>query len=619
VGADFKVGPWLVEPGLNTVSRNGSNVHLEPKVMEVLVCLARHAGETVPKDQLMREVWSDTFVTDDVLIRAVSELRRIFEDDAREPSFIQTIPKRGYRLIAPVKRIEKQTTPLSSSPLVGTEPSGPIRKRRALAVALVTVALIVLTVGARSLWFGKSTSTQIRSIAVLPLENLSGDPNQEYLSDGMTDVLITDLAQMGSLKVISRTSSMQYKQTKKSLPEIARELNVDGIIEGTVQRSGERVRITAQLFYAPSDKHLWANSYERDLKDVFALERDVSSDIARQVHVRLRTEGSTRLTEPHPVTLVALEAYLRGNSHMHKFGRGLGDEELRLASQHFRQAIDAEPNFAPAFVGMSKARHETLRSSSEDVEMARNSAERATELDPNLSDAWTQLADIQCDFWEWAAAEQDYRRALALNPNDALAHEHLGWVLDAFGRMEEGWKHAELAQQLDPNESHIEVALDHRHQYDQSIQHLTTMLEADPDNGVLHHKLYESYAGKGMYEEAIAQLGQTLVLFGLSDSAAKVRAAFPASGYQGAMRRYAEELEHLNATNQVFAPINIAIAYTAAGDKDRALYWLEQIHKFRGRRTAGYPVVLINRTPTLEPLHDDLRYANLLQRMGLPR
>jgi TolB-like protein/Tfp pilus assembly protein PilF len=465
---------------------------------------------------------------------------------------------------------------------------------------------------------GNAAAPRIQSIAVLPPQNVSPDPSQEYFAEGMTDALITDLAQIGDLKVISRTSSMQYKQTKKSLPEIARELNVDAILEGSVQRSGDRVRISAQLIHAASDKHLWANSYERDLRDVFALERDVTSDIAHQIQARVTTQNQPRSTEPRPVNPAALEAYLQGNSHMHKFSRGFGDEELIRASEYFRQAIDAEPDFAPAYVGLSKARRGTMQSSGEDVEVAKKTAERAVELDPNLSDAWAALSDIRCDFWDWAGAEQDYRHALALNPNDAIAHKQLGSLLDARGRLDEGWKEAEIAQQLDPNEDHLEPALDNRHEYDQIIQHITTMLDVDPENGVLHYDLYEGYAGKGMYNEAVQQLERTMVLFGLQESAAKVRQAFAASGHKGAMREWAKELEYLYATNQVLVPINLAAAYVAAGDKDRAFYWLEQAYKRRGHGGPGYSMVDLKREPGLEPLHSDPRYMDLLRRVGLP-
>jgi tetratricopeptide (TPR) repeat protein len=302
---------------------------------------------------------------------------------------------------------------------------------------------------------------------------------------------------------------------------------------------------------------------------------------------------------------------------MHRFTRGAGDEELGLASQYFRQAIAIEPDFAPAYVGMARARRGTLRSSFEDEDIARRAAERALQLDPSLSDAWTVSGDIKCDYWDWAEAEHDYRRALAINPSDAIAHEHLGWLLDAFGRLNEGWQEATAAQQLDPREEHLEPALDNRHEYDEVIQHINTMLQADPNNGYLHHKLYEGYSGKGMHKEAVEQLEQTAVLFGFPQSAIRLRQAFRSSGYPGAMRQYARELERLHSTNQVFMPINVADAYLAAGDKDRAFYWLEQAYRCRGLGNAGIAMVFLNRDPGLESLRSDHRYKDLVRRVGL--
>jgi len=251
---DFRVGPWLVKPSLNTISRNGTTLRLEPKVMEVLVCLAGRPGEAFPKETLLQTVWPDTFVSEDVLKRCISELRRVFEDDAREPRIIETIPKRGYRLVAPVELVQvtkEPLAPLSSEP-ASSELAGspaPPRRRRWWIGAAAIMGVVVITAVLIALRASRSArvTDNIRSLAVLPLQNLSADPAQEYFSDGMTDALITDLAQIGSIKVISRTSIIRYKKTDKSLPEIARELNVDGIIEGTVQRSGDRVRITAQL------------------------------------------------------------------------------------------------------------------------------------------------------------------------------------------------------------------------------------------------------------------------------------------------------------------------------------------------------------------------------------
>jgi len=485
-----------------------------------------------------------------------------------------------------------------------------LRYSLAAAAALAIAALGIVSAV-------RKPAQQIQSIAVLPLTNLSGDPGQEYFSDGMTEALITELGQIGPLRVISQTSSMQYKQTRKSLREIARELHVDGIVEATVQRSGNRVRVNVQLIHGPSNKHIWANSYERDLRDVFLLERDVAGDIARQVQARLTTEKRAQLAQQRPVNPAALEAYLQGNYHLHRNTRGFGDEEMILASESFRRAIDVEPGFAPAYVGLAVAHGFTLRASGEDLDVAKTAAERAVELDPNLSEAWDAMAGVKSELWDWAGAEHDYRRALALNPNDGFAHMLLGQVLDALGRLDEGWKEAVIAQQVDPNQDHLAVALYSRHEYDQMIQHVMHMLEADPDNGALHHMLYQGYAEKGMYKEAVQQLARTLVLYGMQEAAAKLRQAFAASGYKGAMGKLAEEMEHLHAAKQIFMPINLATYYAAAGDKDRAFFWLEQAYKYRGQ-TFGISMIFLNREVQLEPLRSDPRYKDLLRRVGLP-
>jgi TolB-like protein/DNA-binding winged helix-turn-helix (wHTH) protein/tetratricopeptide (TPR) repeat protein len=634
----LKFGVFEVDLEASEVRKSGLRQKIAGQPFEVLRILLEHPQQVVTREDLRQRIWPEnTFVDYDLALKkAVNRLRTVLGDSAESPRFIETVPRRGYRFIAPVVSMDDAGTappvilPEATAVAESVHPrgGGSLRKRVLAAVLTGAVLILTLVVGldvagvrarlSRSIGALGQPAQQIQSIAVLPLANLSGDPGQEYFSDGMTDALITELAQVGSLRVISRTSSMQYKQTRKSLGEIARELHVDGIVEGTVQRSGNGVRITAQLIHSMTDKHLWANSYERDVGDMFLLERDVAGDIARQVRARVTSDRRAPPAQPRPVNPAVLETYLQGNYHMHRFSRGFGDEELRLASQYFQQAIDAEPDFAPAYVGLSKVHRGRLRSSSEDGNIARRAAERAVELDPNLSDGWTALAGIKLNFWDWAGAEQGYQRALELNPNDGDAHESLGKLLDAFGRVEEGWKEQERAQQVDPMQDHLAVALKNRHEYDRIIEYFAPMLEADLNNGYLHYGLYEGYSGKRMYKEAIQQLEQALSLFRLQELAAKVRAAFAASGYEGAMRAYAEGLEQLHRAKQLFAPINGAEAYTAVGDKDRAFYWLEEGYKNRGRPFGGFEMIELNRDSRFEPLHSDPRYKDLLRRVGLP-
>ena len=463
-----------------------------------------------------------------------------------------------------------------------------------------------------------SSRTRIESLAVIPLVNLSGDANQEYFSDGLTDALITDLAQIASLKVISRTSSARYKQTNKSLQEIARELNVDGIVEGTVQRSGDRVRITAQLIQVPEDRHLWASSYEREMRDVFALERDVTEEIARQVRVRLRMPNDAPLTQPLQVNPKALDAYLQGNYHLTRGERSFNDEEKRKAAQYFQEAIDVEPNFTPAYIGLANA-HDNLRlGSREDTATRTKAAEKALVLDRKSSEALGILANVKWANFEWSMAETEYRQAVELNPNSASAHDGLGDVLAATGRLDEALREAQIAQALDPNGEHLPQILEMRGEYDRASDLLLGMAKGSPEDGIIHYDLFRTYAASGKQKEAVEEMEKALMLFGMSDGAANMRRGFSLSGYSGAIRELARGTERLQANNEAFLPENLAAAYTALGEKDRAFYWLEQAYEHHDKVSHDWGLMIVKVDPLLAPLRSDPRFKDLLRRVGLP-
>jgi len=434
----------------------------------------------------------------------------------------------------------------------------------------------------------------------------------------LTDALITDLAQIASLKVISRTSSARYKQTNKSLQEIARELNVDGIVEGTVQRSGDRVRITAQLIQVPEDRHLWASSYEREMRDVFALERDVTEEIARQVRVRLRMPNDAPLTQPLQVNPKALDAYLQGNYHLTRGERSFNDEEKRKAAQYFQEAIDVEPNFTPAYIGLANA-HDNLRlGSREDTATRTKAAEKALVLDRKSSEAMAILASVKWANFEWSMAETEYREAVELNPNSASAHDGLGDVLAATGRLDEALREAQIAQALDPNGEHLPQILEMRGEYDRASDLLLGMAKGSPEDGIIHYDLFRTYAASGKQKEAVEEMEKALMLFGMSDGAANMRRGFSLSGYSGAIRELARGTERLQANNEAFLPENLAAAYTALGEKDRAFYWLEQAYEHHDKVSHDWGLMIVKVDPLLAPLRSDPRFKDLLRRVGLP-
>ena len=636
MNSDFRVGPWLVQPSLNTISQNGTSNRVEPKMMEVLVCLAEHTGEVVPKEKLLQAVWPDTFVSDDVLKRSVSELRRVFGDDAHESGIIETIPKRGYRLVVDVKPSNgRGPAHVESLHVAEAElPSGrPIIRK--LRIGLFAVGIVVSVsglllafnvAGIRDRLVGASGPPLIRSLAVLPLQNLSGDPSQEYFSDGMTEELITELSRINGMKVISRTSVMRYKNSNKSLPDIARELGADGIVEGSVLRSGDRVRITAQLISARTDANVWAESYDRDMRDVLSLQKAVASAIAGKVKATMTPIGATQSRIAHPVNLKAHEAYLRG-WHEDDIGGALSNqqgmqhashEHLRRAVEYYQQALREDPGFAAAYLALA------FNGWPDRSEWA---AKKALEIDDSLSEGHLILASVELvRDRQWLSAEKEFLRSIELNPSNAAAHQGYAYFLDAVGRLEEGMREYQRAQELDPVNDHLASALYSRREFDHLIELESDALARDPtknefESAVLHKTLMVAYARVGRYKESIEEFRLGLAAYGYDRLAEDLRRGYARGGYQSALREW---LKGVREEKPEF-PFHWLAAYvhTELGEREAALALLAKLKDetswYGGDSVVEPNLVTLRIEPMWDPLRSDPKFQDLIRQVGFPQ
>ncbi len=609
--ASFIVGPCLVEPRLGIVSMNGNSIHIEPKVMEVLVCLARRAGEVVSKDEILQTVWADTFVTEHVLKVAVSELRKALGDDAREPRFIQTIPKQGYRLIARVS-FEKPEEPAF------TTSADSKRKIRLLALSAAILCIIAMPVawkfiGWRDPSSAESASKPVRSVAVLPLEDLSSDSNEEYFAEGMTEAIISTLARTAPLRVISRTSSMRFKGTVKSIPEIATELGVDAVIEGSVFRSGNRVRIIAKLIHGESDQTLWTQTYEREMSDILALQNDLSADIARQIKLQLsRPHGPLR------VNAEAYEDYLKGRFFWNK-----RDKDSLLKSVHyFQQAIRLEPLYAPAHTGLADAYNYLGvfgHAPQQDVyPKARVSALKAIEIDAELSDARAALGfNLMYAEWNWQAALEELERARALDPARAINHHWAASLYSLLSRHDAAISAAHEAERLDPLSYNVNGDLGwyyyYARRFDDAIRQCKRTLELEPSAPSMRICMELCYQIKGQHEEAFAQVEAELKRTQTPESALEAyRRAYARSGMRGVWELRIQNLER--DASRKGRSYQMAIGHSLLGNRDRALFWLERAVRDR----EGW-VGFIRVDPVFDSLQQDERFQSLTNRLGITR
>ncbi len=511
------------------------------------------------------------------------------------------------------------------------EPAEPIPASKPFRLWLLTglagagvLALVAFSaIGLRERFLGRRDGTPpvIHSLAVLPLENLSHDPEQEYFADGMTEALTTELAQISSLKVISHTSAVQYKGTKKSLPQIAQELSVDAVVEGAVQRSGDKVEITVQLIQAPSDRHLWARSYERGLRDILALQREVAHAIADEIKAKLTPPEKVRLASARPVNSEAYQDYLEGHFLLWRQGEG----DVRKGIAYFNRAIQKDPNYALAYAGIAECYIALGQpwagalSPKETLPRAKAAASKALAIDESLGEAHSALAHvIELYDWDWQGAEKEYRRALELNPNDVMARFWFGEFLQVMGRNEEGFAQMRQAIALDPLNPNPAAELGAQfytaRQYDQARLAFQKVFELEPDNAWAHYGLGWVYSERRMYPEAIAEFVKSVNLSNRNDegSLASLGKVLGDSGRKQEARKILKELKE-RSKHRYVSPYLIGLVQLGLGERNQAIASLEQ-----GYTNRDQWMMYLKVEPGWDDLRLDPRFKDLLRRVGLP-
>jgi TolB-like protein/DNA-binding winged helix-turn-helix (wHTH) protein/Flp pilus assembly protein TadD len=613
--------------------KGGVKLRLQGQPIQVLAALLNSAGELVTREELRAQVWpAETFVDfDHGLHNAIARLREALGDSAGTPRYIETLPRRGYRFIGTVGRIGPEE-PLPSAPNApSTSPSlespvVPVRGRSRTVVItalLMTVAIAAILLLIPTLSHRAAATPLVRSIAVLPLANFSGDPTQEYFVDGMTDELITDLAKIGALRVISRTSVMRYKGTKKDLPEIARELNVDGIVEGSVTRSGQRVRITAQLLYGPTDKHLWADTYDRDLGDILTLQSDVAQAIAQQVRAQLTPQQQARFGAPHPVNPEAYDSYLKGRYYLsNQFTMA---QPLNMAKTYFEEAVRKDSGFAQAYAGLADAYLYLAMFRQMSSESAYRSAEEADRhalaLDDSIGETYDTLAVLSWRYnWDWDATEREFNQAIALAPSYICAHEDRAEYLAFRGRRSEAEAEMIKIRAFDTSISSTltDVGVDYQlRDFDRLLEASQRGVALNPNEWLEHFYLGVGYEGTGKQLESVAEYQKAVELSGGDqDATAALAHAYAGVGRraetQKILRDALRDLEQ-ESTRVKASPYLIATLYAALGDKDTAFHFLERAYREKSLDLSWH----LNADLRIDNLRSDPRYQSLLSRVGL--
>jgi TolB-like protein/DNA-binding winged helix-turn-helix (wHTH) protein/Flp pilus assembly protein TadD len=650
----FEFGDFRLDCDRFELSRAGRSLKLERIPLELLILLARRNGHLVTRAEIAQHLWDkEVFVdTEHGINTAIRKIRQALRDDPEQSRFVQTVTGKGYRFIAPIAEVRQPLSEEESRPwsgelnrrigdaTVAPPPTGafpiqePIANRAELpsdraeqssrslrfggwpvalgALAGLALLILVISLGARSLR-GRSvdpgTGPRIGSLAVLPLDNLSGDPAQDYFADGMTDELTTMLAKNSTLRIVSRTSVMQYKGAHRPLPEIARALGVDGILEGSVERSGDKVHMTIQLIQAPSDTHVWAESYDRNANDVVSLPREAAQAIAKRLN-----SAAPQPASPRFVSSEAHDAYLRGK---YIWFSGSNDE----AGKYFRKATELQPDYALGWTGLAGYYGAGAiggdLNPEDAIPQTEAAANKAIELDDSLPEAHQMLSAAMFIKWDWGRADQEIARAIELNPRFAEAY-HLRSKMDtALGRKEEAIESEKKAMELDPFQRPFAMGLAYFmvRQYDAAINDVRQRLETEPEDVGLHWILCETYRRKGELKEAAQEWEKIMLLMGDKEegiSATTIRRAYEKGGYKAVLLQNVSYLKQKSTTRYV-SPVDLALQYAQLGRREETLSFLEE-----GLRQHSPLLLWIQCDPAYDFLHGDERYRSIIRRIGLP-
>jgi len=606
----WRFGEFEIDARARELRFKGKRTRVQDNPLTVLLLLLERKGEVVTRDELKQRLWAaNTFVeADDGLNTAIRKLREALRDSSESPRYIETIPRRGYRFIGEVLQGAEPTGVAMS----GTQSAAIAARKTLLRRWQIGAAGLIALVGiGAAVWFRYyPRPSPIRSIAVLPFSNLSGDSSQEYFANAMTEELTSDLGKISALRVISRTSAMHYKDTQKTIPEIAQELNIDAVIESSVVRSGDRVRITAQLIDARADRHLWSESYERDVKDVLVLQSDVARAIASQVRAAITPDESVRIT-PQGVDPRAYEAYMRGRFFIDRWTL----EDSAQALRSFEQAVSLDQNYALAYVGMAECYIFGVAgvSAEEGATHGIAAATKALELKPDMGEAHAMLGmlRVQRD-WDFVTAETEIKRGIALSPNYAPAHHWYSHLLIELGRFEDSLVEAKLLLELDPVSptpvGHLAYHYRAARQWDPAISQYQRELIMDPTHIDDYGEMGEAYVGKRMFSEAIKNLSTAVKMTRNSAQypyySARLGYAYAQAGDLGRARKILAELPSDNLNDR-------ACVHAGLGEIDKSIALLQESYrKHTFPLDAGYEV-------EFDPLRSDPRFGELLHRVGL--